>query len=272
MALFRCAFIIDLVQNGSSETFYTEQPTESVQAVNSLMHNLCVKRAAMLGRGCQLKAIRITMVRNNLGAAVKKRGLSFRKALPGHATIPSCPSQISLLVRCTATNSDSPRNWMFSGVYNGIFPDDDGLNMGVNGFATLFNTFWAQCQTSHVGWLARTLNVERKITAYDVDPVTGHVEYTVQAPGMGFVDGDKPQRVSVEFTSGPTPFDGPQVVIPSLQTVMVSAKPRPGAANLEGGLMRTYNYGFADLGLADPQGNLGLMLPVRPMRRGRGAF
>jgi hypothetical protein len=272
----RVTFAFNGQAQGWEESFAIQSPDGNLSAVAPLMLQLAQKRAKLLASTYELQVIRCSVVLDNAGSKVLRQSTLAEPHLKGvQAWAPATPNMCLLVEWSNASDTATKKQYM-RGIPAGLGDEGKIPDFGSSTAAAWQSNWnaWTSAMVAYpCGWIGTTQTAKAVINAYEVDPDTAQVTFTLAGSGIpalltlqGY-----PQRVYIKLP-GKNPLDGPQTVIGVSATSCFTphANPAPPLPSGQLGIMTTRGPGFISLAPVTQGGPSGSIDPQRIISRKTG--
>lgn len=269
MATFKQTLIFEGAGHGWTENLYFHHDTDDLNAAMIQVGQVKNKRAALLGKQFHIKGERVALIVNQAGQPVTNKSLLRKFYIPGDPNENGEDTGTSLQVQFVNSAQTDKKLLFLGGPWAGVFPFANAYVEKYKNWQTLFQSWAAAVITAKMGWLARGVSQEAKITDYDFFPGTGHTTFVLGGAGITWAAGNPPTRVAVEFPTRRHPLDGTYLVVPSQPLQCTTAAPRPAPPFTVEGTMRLYSYNLVRMDVTTGQ-RTGTITGQNPVGRKRG--
>lgn len=239
----KCTWIFEGPQKGWTESLYLEPLTQTFGEAATLTNNLCVPRAALLGRECAIKAFRVQIVEDAANLKVKRRGDTIQRPVFGYPGEPASDADLALLCDFTDAQLTRHKSLFLRGIWDSISQSYGGYHPSP-AWEARFDVWRTQLIASGFGWVGRNPSNPSNVTGY-VQTDTGFVEITcADAIFTGF-PAFVPIQVNVQGVlskGGPSNLNGTLLVKPISTTKCQTVKQRAVLPFVDGGTLRTLSY------------------------------
>lgn len=263
--LIKTTFAFEGLAQGWSETFYWNALTDNLDTAETLVTPLAQKRAKLLANGYTLGVCRNALIKDDVGAVVKRVTDLFEPRLPGVAAwAPAQPNVALMCVWQTGNNRQSKKQYM-RGVPAGIGDTGKAPDFTFGQFSANFNAWRQAMITFQAGWLKGIVSASCPITSFTCDPVTARVSFVLNG---GFTPWPVPfnnrTRVYIQVP-GKSPLDGPLIVVPIDATHCFTPEAHPTSIPAAGqfGSMSIRTPNLITLAPVGAQGAPGVIHPQR---------
>lgn len=239
---------------GWTETLYLRNVSPTTAAGLVIAQQIAAARAAMLGAGIQIHAIRIQEVENAAGAPVERVGDNYQNQIyPGPASPQGAHPDISLLADCISPGDRKHKVIYLGGIWRTIV-DNFGQYTPSAAWTDAFTNWATKVVNFGYGWRARTPSPKVQITNYTVDD-NGFV--TITTSGTPFsLFGDEPFLANIRKlpTIGKlSPLNGERLLV-KLGNNTAKTVESFGLLPFAGvGFLNTFTYGFETIAGIGPE-------------------
>lgn len=212
-------------EQGWSESYYYEQQNDDLSLAETLMTPIWQKRAKLLAKGYQLTVFRQQVVRNNAGQQVLRVADAAEPRIDGDPTWPAAAPNYALMCNWSTADNRKRKKQYLRGIPSAIGDLGKKPDLSFSTFYSKFNAWRSAVQNLNMGWPTSTAAQTAIITNYVVDPVSGVVTFTLEAPGFTW-----PVAIGKRFTvhvslPGVNNLDGNVLVVIKNATTCWTAKP-----------------------------------------------
>ena len=142
-------------QKGWSESLYIENISPDIPTGITLAQTIAEKRAACLGNGLSIKAVRVQQVEDELGAAVTRIGdTNSGTQYPSPASQTAIAPDTSLLLDCVTAGFTLHKKMYMGGIWK-VISDNFGTYVPTAGWNTVFNNWASSVIAAGYGWVHR---------------------------------------------------------------------------------------------------------------------
>jgi hypothetical protein len=237
-----------------TESFYIRAVSQSIPAGLLVAQQLAPSRAACLGSGLFIHAIRIQQVENEAGAEVVRVGDNFQDQRYNAPASPTASHpDISLLIDCVSTGNQKHKLVYMGGIWRTIV-DNFGAYTPNGTWDEKFNDWSTKLAALQYGWRSRTPSTAVNITGYTVD-AEGFVEIeTDGTPFAAITDTTFTVNIRGLPTIGkPSPLNGERVVKKTAANKCKTVESFAVLPFAGVGFLNTFTYGFTAIAAARPE-------------------
>lgn len=219
---------------GWSESYYVSSPDGNLTTVAALVDSLAQKRAQLLASTYTLQIVRCSVVLDAGGNKVLRQGTLAEPNYTGSQGWAPATPNMALLTEWSNANDSLLKKQYIRGIPAllgnlGKAPDFNPPNGPAN-WTSLWNAWTSAMVAYPAGWLTTAQTAQASIIAYEVNAVTGQVEFTLGGTGFAAWTGPFPfiTRVYVKLP-GKNPLDGAMSVWVTSATSCFTPQARPAA-------------------------------------------
>jgi hypothetical protein len=252
VAIVKATLIFQVQSFGWSESFFWQVSSNDLNPQMASLQVLAQKRAALLGSQAFVKAERVSFERTDAGLPVVGDSLLQYIRYNG-STVPGADDpDTAVLVTMRNLVAARRRNMFLRGIWDDVNGAGGFYLPTVGGWQSAFNNWAAAMLARQAGWMARTVVNTVGISGYTVDPDTGFVLVTLNAPAGQLVVNET-QQVRIRGVNVTSPINGTQLIRAKSETEFWLEKPLALIAYQFGGEVLFYDQHFEAAATIDGQ-------------------
>lgn len=245
-------FIMQTNSYGFSESFLFQSSSGDLNVHIAAMDIIAQKRAALLGNDSFIKAIRVSVERDDLEQP--RRGDAFLKYVNylGATTPNSDDPDTGVLITMRNLVAQRRRNMFLRGIWDDINNSGGFYLPSIAGWQTAFDSWRVAMLAKGIGWWSDFVAASSPITGYTVAAATQKVS-VVTDPGFFNPFPAPRQRVRIAGLNGQSVLNGLHVVDPTASGEFDIVKPIAAAPFATPGTATRYATSFEQASTIDAQ-------------------
>ncbi len=237
---------------GWTESLWREQVDGNLGSAFTIAFNAGLKRALLLGSSGQIKAIRVSIERTDLGVPVTGDSFLQYVGLAGTSTETSEDSDTSLQVIMRNAGATKHKFIFLRGIWDNIVAAGGNYLPSYGIWASLLNSWIAFLLSNGYGWAGVDPLTRTPVINYDQNLPSARVLVTAQA--AAFVGPfNVPIKVRFQGINVKSVLNGPQLVTPLTSTTCELVKPLAVVPFVSNGFVQTYTAAVRTASTIDAQ-------------------